>query len=272
MQVLHTTSADGTKLRLGRWGQPGRNILLVHGLAEHLGRYQHVGEALGNAGWQVTAVELRGHGESEGRRGHVDAWMQYIEDFQAAAAAAGADGNPLVVVAHSMGGLVSLDALRTPVHPPVQAVALSNPLIEAAVTVPKWKLSLSGVLSKLLPRLALGNELNTHDLSRSPEIVQAYEQDTLVYSTVTPRWFTEHRGAIARIKAHAPRYTVPLRMMVGTEDRICNHEAALTFARQWGGAQTPAVYDGWYHELFNEPERETLLAELVAWLDGLELT
>ena len=273
MEILHTTSADGTRLRLGRWGSPGRNLLLIHGLAEHLGRYDHIAKSLAGAGWHVTAVELRGHGESEGRRGHVDMWIRYVEDIQAAAAVAGADKKPMVAVAHSMGGLALLDAMRAPIHPPVQAVALSNPLLGTTEDPPAWKLAAARVLSRLLPWLPTPNELDPGAISRDPEIVRRYQQDPLVYSTITPRWATEMMAAIARSLEHAPRYTRPLRMMVGTADRICDPGVAQRLAAQWGGAADLVLYEGFYHELFNEPEadRQRVLSELAAWLDDLEL-
>jgi acylglycerol lipase len=272
MEVLHTRSADGTRLRLGRWGRPGRNVLLVHGLAEHLGRYQHVGAALAAAGWRVTAVELRGHGESEGRRGHVRAWMKYVEDLQAAAAVAGADHKPTVLVAHSMGGLVSLDALRTPVHPPIQAVALSNPLLQAADELPGLQQAAVRVASRLLPFVSIPTGLDANAISRSPEVVRAYEQDPLVFGTVTPRWFREHTRAIERVLTAAPSYRIPLRMMVGTADAICDHKASLDFAGRWGGPCTPVVYEDHYHELFNEPDQDTIINDMIEWLGALELS
>ena len=86
MQTSFIQSQDGTRLRIGKSGEGTRHVLLVHGLAEHMDRYAHVVEALNNAGWSVTAVELRGHGKSEGKRGHVDRWEQYLDDVRAAAA------------------------------------------------------------------------------------------------------------------------------------------------------------------------------------------
>ncbi len=272
MQILHTTSADGTRLRLGRWGSPGRNLLLIHGLAEHLGRYQHVGEALADAGWRVTAVELRGHGESEGQRGHVKRWLHYVEDVRAAAGVAGADHNPMVAVAHSMGGLVTLSALQHLVHPPIQAVALSNPLLKVATEPPAAKVLAARIGSRLLPRLPQSSGLDAALISRDPEVVARYTADPMVYGTITPRWFRCMIKAQAEVHAYAGQYRIPLRMMVGTADGICDPQAALQFADAWGGPVERAVYEGLYHELFNEPEKETVLADLISWLDGLPLS
>ena len=166
-----------------------------------------------------------------------------------------------------MGGLVALDALREPLHPAPVAVALSSPLLGVKVEAPPIKLALAGVLSRLLPWLPLANELDTHAISRDPEVVRTYESDPLVFSTITPRWFTEMNRARERVREAAPRGRLPLRMMVGTADRICDHEASLAFAEAWGGPTTVAVYEGHYHELFNEPDKADILAELVAWLD-----
>ncbi|MFT5684930.1 MAG: acylglycerol lipase [Myxococcota bacterium] len=271
MQILHTTSADGTRLRLGRWGEPGRNLLLVHGLAEHLGRYQHVGETLAAAGWRVTAVELRGHGESEGQRGHVQRWIHYVEDVRAAAGVAGADHNPMVAVAHSMGGLVTLSAIENLVHPPIQAVALSNPLLKVATDPPAAQVFAARIASRILPWLPQSSGLSADLISRDPEVVARYEADPLVYGTITPRWFCNVLRAQAAVHAYAGQYDIPLRMMVGTADGICDHNTALQFADAWGGPVVKAVYEGLYHELFNEPEKETVLSELIAWLDGLTL-
>ena len=271
MQILHTTSADGTRLRLGRWGRPGRNLLLVHGLAEHLGRYQYLGQALADAGWHVTAVELRGHGESEGQRGHVQRWIHYVEDFRAAAGVAGSDHNPLVAVAHSMGGLVTLSALKELVHPTVRAVALSNPLLRVTTPPSAGKLLLARVGSRLFPRLPQPNELSADLISRDKDVVARYEADPMVFSTITPRWARTMLKAQDAVFAHAGQYTTPLRMMVGTADGVCDHTAALQLADAWGGPCEKVVYDGLYHELFNEPEKDTVISELVTWLDGLSL-
>jgi len=270
MGFLTVTSDDGTPLRLARW-EPAdgstKNALIVHGLAEHAGRYEHVAAALVAAGWRVTFVELRGHGESGGQRGHVSRWHRYVEDLQAAA---GAVGQPFVLVAHSMGGLVALSALREPMAPAVRGVAISNPLLGFRVQAPPIKLKAALVLSRLLPRLPLANEIDTSKISRDPDVVARYEADPLVYSKITPRWFTEMSNTMMEERAAAPEYRLPMHMMLGDGDGICDPTMALAFTEQYGGPASKVVYPGLYHELFNEPEKDQVLSDLSAWMDGLE--
>ena len=267
MEKLNITSADGTALALRRWspaGPPAGEVLLVHGLAEHCGRYEHVAAALVRAGLRTTFVALRGHGASGGRRGHVDRWGQYEEDLRAAAATI---EGPFSIVAHSMGGLVTLSALEAGLDREITGLALSNPLLGVAVQAPAIKVKAAVLLSKLLPRLPLSNELDVQDISRDPEVVRAYRSDPEVYATITPRWYTECLAAQRRVLAAAPSYTRPLLMLLGTGDRICDHAAAAAFAERYGaGDKRTVVFDGYYHELFNEPEKDAVLAEVTGWL------
>ena len=158
MKYLYTRSDDGTLLRLARWNEEGtRDILIVHGLAEHLERYQHVGQFLAERGWRVTAVELRGHGESEGKRGHTIHWHRYLEDVQAAM---GTIQKPMAIIGHSMGGLITLWSLMYPLTPKVRCIAISNPLLGLFTTPPRLKVFLGKIASRIVPSLSIPNDLN----------------------------------------------------------------------------------------------------------------
>lgn len=266
----HTTltSRDGTRLAVRRWtgsGDVRAEVVLCHGLAEHMGRYTHVAERLVREGYAVTGFELRGHGHSAGKRGFVRRWSDYTDDLWAVVAEV---GKPCFIVAHSMGGLVATDALRAPPCE-VLGLVLSDPLLGVLVKAPPVKVFAGRLLSRILPGLPLGNELDTKLLTHDAEIVRAYDEDPLVFKTITPRWFTEMTAAIERVHGHAPSYRLPMLMLVGEQDKICSPEANYRFSEAYGGADKKLVrYPGLYHEIFNELQREQVFLDLIAWLNA----
>ena len=266
MKFLHTRSDDGTKLRLARWNEEGeRNILLIHGLAEHLGRYDHIGAFFAEKGWRVTALELRGHGESEGARGHTDAWARYTEDVQAAM---GTIGKEMTIVAHSMGGLIALTTLMQPLAPKVRSVVLSNPLIGLFGSEPKVKIFIGKIASRLAPKLRLPTDLDPSHVCRDPEVVQKYIDDPLIFSGITARWAAEMLKAQEATLNYAGNYTLPLNLLLGSEDKICDPDVSKEFAANYGGEIQTDVFPPCFHELFNEPEKFDILTKTEAWIQG----
>lgn len=262
------TSRDGTRLAIRRWEPSAAaraEVVLCHGLAEHMGRYQHVAERLVAGGYAVTGVELRGHGHSAGKRGFVRRWSEYADDLWSTLEHV---GKPCFVVAHSMGGLVATDALREP-RGEVLGLVLSDPLLGVAVRAPKLKVLAGRLLSRILPSLPLGNELDTKLLTHDAAVVRAYDEDPLVFKTLTPRWYTEMTAALERVHAAAPSYRTPMLMLVGESDQICSPEANIRFADAYGAADKKLIpYPGLYHELFNELEKERVFQDMLTWLDA----
>ena len=268
MKILHTRSDDGSKIRLGRWNENGsKDILLVHGLAEHLGRYDFVGNFFAQRDWRVTMVELRGHGESDGRRGHVDMWIRYVEDIQAVM---GTVGRPMAIVGHSMGGLAVLHTMMHSLTPPVKCVALSNPLLGLFLPLHPIKIQLGRILSKTIPWMPLPNEVVPENLCRDPKIVQAYKNDPMCFTNITSRWGREMLLAKEQAHQYAPKYNLPLLMLVGGCDRICAPESAREFMKTYAENHDASLgniqeYPFAYHELFNEPEKEDILGNVETW-------
>ena len=257
-------SRDGTELAWHHWPAPHPSrgsVLLVHGVGEHLQRYPHVAEALTQAGFEVGGIDLRGHGLSTGKRGHVLRWQDYVDDVHAAAERL---PDPLFLTAHSMGALVALDFLRTDTR--TQAVVLSGPLLGVAVEAPRWKTSLAGVLSRLAPGLQLANEIDPAEVCGNLDVQRRYQEDPLNFNRVTPRWYTEMRTALERVRAHASGYRLPLQVHAGTEDRIVSLDALHRFLGQWGGEHELHLWPKGKHEVFNETFAEQVLATVTSWL------
>ena len=247
-------------------------ILLVHGVGEHGGRYAGLEKTLVDAGWSFFVYDHRGHGQSTGRRGHVNAFDDYVDDlqkvFEETQAIAGK--GKVFVYGHSMGGLIAATwaALR---RPTVWGVILSAPAFRIAVQVPAAKILAAKVLSRVVPTLALANEVDPAVLCRDPAVCKAYAVDPLVERKATVRWGAEFLAAVARINLRASEMQAPYLLLHGTADRITSHEGSKAFHAKTASAdKTLKLYDGYFHELHNEPEpdRKRFVGDLTSWLNA----
>lgn len=258
MTSRFVTSADGTRIHVVESGGGARDVLVLGGLAEHAGRYTHVAADWTARGTTVHAMELRGHGNSGGRRSHVLDWGEYRADVRAVADTLRPGW---VMFAHSMGGLVALDAVRDGLRP--AKLALSNPLCGVKLKVPGWKTALGRGLSRLWPTLALTNEVDPGALSHDPEVGRAYAADPNVYGKVTARWFTEMTAAQARVGAMST-FPVPLAFFVSDDDPITDAATSKAIARRVGA--TVVDFPGMLHELVNETEKARVITAVGDWL------
>jgi acylglycerol lipase len=263
---------DGLQLYAQGW-QPDTEskgvACLVHGLGEHSGRYAHLAAFLNQAGYALLAFDLRGHGKSQGPRGHTpscEALLDDIAHFLAEAAARYPD-RPRFLYGHSLGGTLVINcALRR--RPNLAGVIATGPFLRAAFEPPAWKMNLARIMYSLWPTLALSNELDRQALSRDPEVVRAYNDDPLVHDRLTPRLTMDMLQSGLWALEHAAEFPLPLLLMHGGADRLCSAQASREFAAQAGDGCTLKIWDGFSHEIHNEPEQGQVFAYLLEWLSG----
>ena len=272
---------DGLKLTLRDWpGTADRGtVLVVHGLGEHIGRYAHVAARLNAAGWRVVGFDQRGHGASDGARGALpdpDALLADLAGVIDRVRAERADrAGPLVLLGHSMGGLVAarfcaegLATAPAPWHRAVDALVLSSPALDPGMNAAQ-KLLLA-VLGGLAPNLAVGNGLKPAWISRDPAVVRAYTEDPLVHDRVTPRLVRFIVDGGRHVLAQAARWRLPTLLLYAGSDRCVAPAGSAAFARAAPAAVlTAREFKPLFHEIFNEPEQGEVFAALETWLGGL---
>lgn len=264
------SSRDGTKLftQSAFVPKPDQVVVLVHGFAEHIGRYSELISELNQANMSVLGLDLRGHGRSHGKRGYIDSLEQYSEDLDAAVKQAqkktGAE--KVIVLAHSMGGLVASNYAAHHSQK-LSGLVLSSPLFAISVKVPRWKALIGKVMSSVLPWFSLPNTLHAKLLTHDPVKVRAYEEDPLIFHHVTARWFEQVTGVRDEALKLASQIQTPLLLQLSAEDYVVDFETSKQwFERLTGVDCTLKVYEGFYHEIYNEVRREEPVRDMLAWL------
>ncbi len=266
-RVDHATARDGTSLLVRHWpvasGEPWASMLLVHGLAEHSGRYEHVGTWLAEAGIDTYAYDQRGFGASGGARASVDRWSQLHDDLEERIVGIRsiAPTRPLVLFGHSLGGLVSLGYVLDGRAWP-DLLVLSAPAIGA--TIPLWQRALVGSLRRVAPGLLLSNRLDTGVLASDPAVGERYLADPLNQHKSTVRFAHAAFGEQRRVAAALDRLSLPTLVVHGGDDRLVpTHTSAALDGRP---GVTRRVYPDTRHEIHNEPMARQEIDDIVAWV------
>ena len=245
-------------------------VVITHGQGDHGGRYQHVAEYLTDKGFAVCAADLRGHGKSGGERGHVDNFDDYLQDTRRVIDKARED-NPRVkafLLGLSLGGLVVLD-YGEKMGNNISGVIASGPLLRLKMRVPPWKVALGRMLSSLTPTMSMKTGLDPNLLSHDPQVVRNYINDPLVHGVASTRFYTELLRATDETLRGGSKLTLPCLVMVGTGDGIVDPSATQQFFKTIASSdKTLKTYEGLYHEILNEPEKDNILGEISAWISA----
>lgn len=269
--MQYIASLDGTTLAVadGTLPSPRAHVVIVHGYAEHSGRYDELVRILEENDFAAHRFDLRGHGHSGGVRAHIGRFDEYIDDMRAVLGHVNErrhDTSPLFVLGHSLGGLISLEYCRRSPEA-IRGVVVSSPFLHPAFEVLAAKRFLAKGASIVAPALRFDNTLEPEWLSTDEEIVQEYQADPLVQRTTTPRWFIEVEAAQKMLVRRAPEVTTPLLMLLGEDDKVADHTLARTVFDRLGSADKDLqIYAGLRHEVFNERNRHRVFRDVVGWL------
>lgn len=264
---------DGTELFYQTWtaAQARGTLVVTHGMAEHSEAYDRCfARGMNLKGWNVISWDLRGHGRSQGKRGHVDSFKLFSEDLHSFVQFLNRQGKlsqPFAQVGHSMGGLIALRYLIDYGDEGASALALSSPLLGVNVPVPPIKDLAARVLNRLVPSLTMGNELLYENLSRDPDMLTLYEKDPLRHDKISPALYLGMLESIAYVKTKGQEVKLPAICQVAGHDLIVNrHEAESFFSTVGSKEKRFMIYEHSYHEIYNDLDRDNVFSDLDSFL------
>ena len=271
-------AVDGLRLYENRWlpdGDPAAILIVVHGFTEHSGRYAQAAERLNRRGYAVAAMDLRGHGHSQGSRAFIKTFDQYVDDLdvQLARTRQRWPGKPLFLFGHSMGGtiILRLAITRSAIvqKAAVRGIVLSAPALQVGDGVFPILRRLVGLVARVLPRLAVVR-LGSNHISRDPNVVADFQNDPLVYHDRFPvRTGAEILRVLGELQENFAALTLPFLLLQGTDDKVVVPAACRRLvAKAKSTDKELRLYEGFYHDLLHEIDRETVLGDIIDWLDA----
>jgi lysophospholipase len=242
-------------------------VLLLHGWSDHAGRWATAGARLRDAGLAAYLVDLRGHGRSGGRRGHLSRFSQLLGDLQAfRRAVRERSAAPQVLLGHSFGGLVALRYLETQPADALVAAIVSSPWLGLPYAPPAWKRYVARLLADLWPTLHIEAGIDGDHLSRDHDVNAAWATDPACHDVITPGAWAEIQWAQRAVAHDGQRIECPLLFLLAGEDRIVDAHLARAFADGLKAAVEVRWYAEMYHEILNDPQGEEVVADVVEFL------
>ncbi len=259
------TSRRGVAQYRRTWAadEPIANALVLHGIAEHSGRYEHVGSTLAEAGFHTRAYDHHGFGRSGGRRGYVPDFDTFLDDVEDNLADLRKDGRPVVLLGHSMGGLIAFCYCVSGRMVP-DVLLLSGPAIDAEV--PRWQRIAAPILGRIIPKFFITSEFDGSLLATDPDVGAVYEADPLRVKGATAGLGYALFGAMEMAQSNIDKLTIPTYVAHGGADRIAPAHVSEPIGDQ--PVATRRVIDGMEHEILNEPNWEQTLGSMINFAKG----
>lgn len=249
---------------------PIGSVLFVHGLGEHGGRYERLARVVATLDLDLFAIDLRGHGRSQGRRGHVREFTCFLRDLDRLRRRAGreAAGRPTFLVGHSLGGLVVGRYAEAFAPDGLCGAAFVAPFVETEMRIPAWKRSLGVAMDRVAPALTMDNGLNVEELFSRESDQLEYSDDPLVHRRISARLWAEMQRASHRLLTDAHRLRVPVLLQLAGGDTVVSNRAARDFAVHLASSPTVIEYEEARHALYFDPRAEAALADLREWFEN----
>ncbi|HYE81294.1 MAG TPA: alpha/beta hydrolase [Clostridia bacterium] len=244
------------------------NLVIVHGVAEHSGRYVHVGSYFHERGYNVYTGDLVGHGLSDGPRVFIKSADDYIDDVNLFIRRVEND-KPVFILGHSMGGFIALYYGVKCHNPKIKGLIVSSPYLKERLDIPFSKVMFGRAVAKLYPRLKLKSGIKSHMVCRDKEVCRKYEKDKLNTDIVTVGWFTAMEKARKHTVLNAPSFHYPCLMLQAGDDIIVDPKANRSFFESIPVEDKEyELFEGFYHEILNDPERERALSRIYTWTEA----
>ncbi|ORU91106.1 MAG: alpha/beta hydrolase [Cycloclasticus sp. symbiont of Poecilosclerida sp. N] len=264
-------ACDGTAMHAVRWlpdSEPTVVIYLIHGLGEHSGRYSNMAEYYASLGIEVVSFDLRGHGKSDGQRGHCDDFSQMMKDIDCFLYQVSKidTGKPHFIYGHSLGATLAIKYAMS--HPgEYNGVILSAPMFKPAFEPPRWKVTLGRYIQSIWPTLSLSNEIDMNALCRDKVLLENHKDDPLNHDRISAKFGTQLLEEGERLLKEASHVNFPLLIMHGDADGLTCHKASTLFSARAGDQCTLKIWEGFYHELHHEPEKEGVFNYCLDWMN-----
>jgi alpha-beta hydrolase superfamily lysophospholipase len=249
--------------------QPKAVLVIMHGVAEYSDRYHNLVDDLVDLGCVLYTYDQRGHGRSEGQRGYIESWSDYREDLDLFLELVRKEvpSLPLFAYGHSMGALVILDYLLHGLDK-LAGVIVSGSPIETSNAASPLLIATARLLSRFWPTFSLSSPINPAQLSCDARVVQAYQEDPMVFKVLNVRWGMEYLNTQNWVKANAAGIELPILIIHGGKDLLCDPEGSEYLYDQIGSVdKTLKIYPSYFHEIHNEPGHDRVIEDINTWID-----